>query len=276
MKRVLFLMITMAVFAFSSCTKSVESLSENDDMAIKDAFLEQISSESDGILTEIIAFNTASAVATKAMWGERFLTGSVVITIRDSSSIRIITVDFGTIGNVGVDGKSRKGKLVAYITKTQSTNTEQKLKFLDYSVDGYLHNGQVIRNITRQIDSNSQQAVISENFKVVFPDGVKSNQRVSNMTRLYKFGVAGTQGDNYIHTFGTITLTNEKGVSQTKVIPEANKLIFKVDPGEIIKGIATTTFSDGKKRIIDYGDGTLDNKATVSDGTKTWTIKLKK
>lgn len=275
MKRILFLMAIMAVFAFSSCTKSVDPLTQKNDLAIQDSFLEQISAESDGMLTEILSYNAAN-VATKATWGERFLTGSVVITTRDSSSIRIVTVDFGTTGNVGVDGKNRTGKLVAYFTKIQSLNTEQKLKFLDYKVDGYLHNGQVIKNITKQIDSNSQLAVISENFKVVFPDGVKSNQRVSSMTRLYKFGAAGTQNDNYIYTFGTITLTNEKGISQNKVIPEATKLVFKVVPGEIVQGIATTTFSDGKKRIIDYGDGTVDNKATVSDGTKTWTIKLRK
>ena len=275
MKRILFMIAVIAVFAFSSCAKTDGPQAENNDLAIQDAFLEQISAESDGMLDEIIQLN-AAGIVTKSFWGARFLTGSVTITTRDSSSIRIITVDFGTTGNVGVDGKTRTGKLIAYFTRIQNLNAEQKLKYLDYKVDGYLFNGQMIKNITRQIDSNSQLAVISENIKVSFPDGEKSNQRVSNMTRLYKFGVPTTLEDNYIHTFGTISITNAKGLTQSKVILETNPLIFKVIPGEIIKGIVTNSYSDGRTIVINYGDGTIDNTATATNGTKTWSIKLKK
>lgn len=43
-----------------------------------------------------------------------------------------------------------------------------------------------------------------------------------------------------------------------------------------MQGKATMTYSTGKVITIDYGDGTADNTATLSDGTKTWTITLKK
>jgi len=273
MKRLLFFVTAVILISASSCTKS-DQLSENNDLIIHDAFLEQISAESDGILGEIMQLTSFSPV-TKAFWGEQFLTGTVTISMRDSSSIRIVTVDFGT-GNKGIDGKTRSGVLVAYIYANTKLNTDQKLKYQNFKVDGYLYNGQMTKNITRQVDSNSQQAVITEDFKVTFPDGIKFNQRVASMTRLYKFGDPKTLDDNTIQTFGTITLTNEKSATQTKKIAEATPLLFKAVPGEIVKGIATTTFGDGKVITIDYGDGTADNKATVSNGTKTWTITLKK
>ena len=280
MKKFFFPIVAFAMLLTFSCSKNAELPIENSEMIQEDAFMEQTSAETDGILGEMAQFIgfslNAPEVPTKGyFWGERFLTGSVTITMRDSSSVKIITVDFGTTGNVGIDGKTRTGKLVAYISGSR-LNNEQVLKYLDYKVNGFLYNGRMTKTITRQVDANSQVAVIAENIKVTFPDGVVFNQRVSNMTRTYKFGEPLVLDDNFINTFGTITITNSKRGTQSKQILESTPLVYKVVPGEIVKGIATTTFSDGKVVVIDYGDGTVDNKATVSNGTRTWTILLKK
>ncbi|EKD32649.1 MAG: hypothetical protein ACD_77C00021G0009 [uncultured bacterium] len=281
MKKIFFPVVAFAMLLTFSCSKNAELPTENSEMIQEDAFMEQTSAETDGILgemTQFIGFSlNAPEVPTKgSFWGERFLTGNVTITIRDSSSVKIITVDFGTTGNVGIDGKTRTGKLIAYISSSGRLFSEQVLRYLDYKVNGFLYNGRMTKTITRQVDANSQVAVIAENIKVTFPDGVVFNQRVSNMTRTYIFGEPFVLDDNFIDTFGTITITNSKRGTQSKQILESTPLVYKVVPGEIVKGIATTTFSDGKVNVIDYGDGTVDNKATVSNGTRTWTILLKK
>jgi hypothetical protein len=89
-------------------------------------------------------------------------------------------------------------------------------------------------------------------------------------------GEAGTLEDNFIKTFGTISITNELGAVYTKTIAETTPLMFKVIPGEIVSGIAKITQRNGRNISMDYGDGTVDNTATLTDGTKTWTIQLRR
>ncbi len=274
MKKSIFLIAAFAILILSSCTKE-ELVSENkDEMLKQDSYIEVTSASTDAILGEILRMN-ASYPATKAIWGERFLTGSVTITIRDSSGVRIFLVDFGA-GNTGPDGKVRKGKLAAYIVNNGKTGSEQKIKYIDFVEDGYMFSGWVERTITRDVDANTQQAVITEDFKVTIPDGTKYTKRVANLNRLIKMGDLATKDDDTIETYGTATITNEKSESRTRTIEATTPLIFKVSASEIVKGIAKTTFHDGKIHTVDYGDGTVDNTATVSNGTKTWTITLKK
>ena len=96
------------------------------------------------------------------------------------------------------------------------------------------------------------------------------------MTRVIINGEAATLEDNFVKTFGTISVTNEQGAVYTKTIAEATPLMFKVIPGEIVSGIAKITQRNGRNITADYGDGTVDNTATLTDGTKTWTIQLRK
>ncbi|MDP3451328.1 MAG: hypothetical protein Q8R90_00110 [Bacteroidales bacterium] len=274
MKKSIFLIAAFAILILSSCTKEEQVFGNKDEMLKQDSYIEVTSASTDAILGEILRMN-ASYPATKAIWGERFLTGTVTITIRDSSGVRIFLVDFGT-GNTGPDGKVRKGKLAAYIVNNGKTGSEQKIKYIDFVEDGYMFSGWVGRTITRDIDAKTQQALITEDFKVTIPDGTKFTKRVATLNRLIKMGDLATKDDDIIECYGTITVTNEKNESRTRVIDAATPLIFNVSASEIVKGIAKTTFPDGKTLTIDYGDGTVDNTATVSDGTKTWTITLKK
>ncbi|PKP42702.1 MAG: hypothetical protein CVT93_03165 [Bacteroidetes bacterium HGW-Bacteroidetes-10] len=274
MKKLLFL-ISFVLFFAVSCDKAETQFADDNDMMTQDAVIEQVSAESNGILDEIISFGMLG-VQTKAIWGERFLSEGVILTVKDSASIRIVTVDFGTTGVKGADGKVRSGKLVGYFSVTDKTNFQQKLRYVGYKIDGYQYSGEVIRVITRQIDLHTQQAVITENVKVVFPDGVKFVTRVANMTRVIMHGEVGTLEDNFIKTFGTISITNELGAVYTKTIAETTPLMFKVIPGEIVSGIAKITQRNGRNISMDYGDGTVDNTATLTDGTKTWTIQLRR
>ncbi len=206
MKKFIFSVAAITLLILSSCTKE-ELVSENkDEMLKQDSFIEVTSASTDAILAEILKMN-ASYPATKAFWGEKYLTGTVTITIRDSSGVRIFLVDFGTAGN--------------------------------------LFNGWVGRTITRDIDANTQQAVITEDFKVTIPDGTKFTKRVSSLNRLIKGGVATTKDDDTIETYGTTTITNEKNETRTRTIEATTPLIFKVSASEIVKGIAKTTFADG-------------------------------
>lgn len=275
MKKFIFSVAALALLILSSCTKEEMVTDNKDELLKQDSFVEVTSASTDAIFAEILRMN-ASYPATKAIWGEKYLTGTVTITIRDSSGVRIFLVDFGNAGNTGPDGKVRKGKLAAYIVNNGKTGSEQKIKYIDFVEDGYLFNGWVGRTITRDVDANTQQAVITEDFKVTIPDGTKFTKRVSSLNRLIKGGVATTKDDDTIETYGTTTITNEKNETRTRTVEATTPLIFKVSASEIVKGVAKTTFADGKYVSIDYGDGTVDNTATATNGTKTWTITLKK
>ena len=139
MKKFIFSVAAFTLLILSSCTKE-ELVSENkDEMLKQDSFIEVTSASTDAILAEILKMN-ASYPATKAIWGEKYLTGTVTITIRDSSGVRIFLVDFGAAGNTGPDGKLRKGQLAAYIVNNGKTGSEQKVKYIDFVEDGYLFN----------------------------------------------------------------------------------------------------------------------------------------
>lgn len=274
MKALLFF-ISFALILAVSCDKSETKLTDSNELITQDAVIEQVSAESNGILDEIISFGMFG-VQTKAIWGERFLSDGVTLSVRDSASIRIVTVDFGANGVKGADGKVRSGKLIGYFSSTDKINFQQKLRYIDYRIDGYQYSGELIRVITRQIDVQTQQAVITENIKVVFPDGVKFVTRVANMTRGIMNRETGTLEDNFVKTFGTVSITNEQGAVYTKTIAEATPLSFKVIPGEIVSGVAKITQRNGRNITVNYGDGNVDNTATLTDGTKTWTIQLRK
>ena len=278
MKKTILSAIAIIAICFASCSKS-DTLPEqqavlDNEVLAQEASVELMSAESDGILDEIFNLNIINA-PTKGVWGGRLLTGNVEITMRDSASIKIITVDFGD-GNTGKDGKVRSGKLISYFTFKDGKYMEQKMKYVNYKVNGYLHEGYMQKSITREVDTRTQIAIVKEDIKITFPDGTKSNHRIADMTRTYKHGDLNTNTDNIIETYGTVSFTNIKNVTSSKVIKETEKLIYKVVPGEIVQGKATMTYSTGKVITIDYGDGTADNTATLSDGTKTWTITLKK
>lgn len=275
MKKFIYI-LTSALLILTSCSKeSIEKLPNVDEIAKQDALLEVASANADGIFEEILKINSAGPF-TKGIWGERYLTGSVTITVRDSAGVRIFLVDFGTAGNVGLDGKTRKGKLIAYIVNNGRTGSEQKIKYLDFIEDGNLFSGFVTRKITRDIDARTQEAVITENFKVTAPDGIKFIIRVASLNRVIKMGDPATREDDVIETYGTATVTNEQNKSRSRIIEQSNPLVFKVSASEIVKGVVKTTLPDGKVITTDYGDGTVDNTATVTDGERTWTIKLKR
>lgn len=278
MNKKLLLISLFTGLLFSSCTKELQIPKYDSDLINKEAQIDQMVVENDGMLDEIsskLSLILLGSPDTKAVFGQRFLTGNVIITIRDSSGVKIVTVDFGN-GETGTDGKIRSGKLIASFKRPTSGTTEYKLRYDKFKVDGYLFAGGHTRTITRQAQETSQTALVIEEVIITNPDGNSSVHRLSNMTRTYFFGTAGVLTDNTIESFGTVNVTNSQNESLTKTITESNKLLFKVVPGEIVKGVVTIVSTKKGTITIDYGDGTVDNKATVTKGTDTWTITLKK
>ncbi len=277
MNKNLFALISFAGLLFMSCTKDIQIPADENDLLKDEALIDEMIVENDGMLDEIsnkLIIISSAPVDTKAFIGQRFLTGNVIITIRDSSGVKIATVDFGT-GETGTDGKIRSGKLIASFQRPVAGTATYKLRYDNFKVNGYLFSGGHVRSITREIAETSQTAIVNEDVTITSPQG-SSVHRISNMTRVYFFGLPSTLADNTIESFGEMSVTNSQNKSLTKTISENNKLIYKVIPGEIVKGIVYIISSVKGNLSIDYGDGTVDNKATVSNGTESWTITLKK
>jgi hypothetical protein len=187
---------------------------------------------------------------------------------------KTVTIDFGA-GCMGKDGKMRSGKIVTIFTgpifvpgsKTSTT-------FINYKVDSFEVEG------THTVENTSTSNNFAWEIKVI--DGKISNTQNGNWTkwnsvRDYKQ----TQGngtpfyalDNVFEITGNSQGSRSNGNSWTSVITQP--VIRKTTCAWRVKGeITFTRNSNPNAAVLDYGDGTCDNKATVTINGVIYNITL--
>jgi hypothetical protein len=72
---------------------------------------------------------------------------------------------------------------------------------------------------------------------------------------------------------GVSSSSNSNGRSVTRVI--TNPLRRELSCHHFVSGTVEITPSERPQRILDYGDGTCDNIATITIGDRTITIRLR-
>jgi hypothetical protein len=185
-----------------------------------------------------------------------------------------IVIDFGT-GCVGNDGKTRAGKLI--VSKTGpyfSTGT-----IITITPDGYSVNGNILSGFRRLTNAgNNEQGQPVFNVEVSASVTLASNGGVvnwsANRTRtwLEGFNTPGVFADDVFSITGSSNGTKVNGDTWSSVITTA--LTFKRACRQFVSGTRTVTPSNRPERLIDYGNGTCDNTATVTINGNTYTITV--
>jgi len=188
---------------------------------------------------------------------------------------KTITIDFGTTGCIGKDGKIRKGKIVTiYTGPMRIPGSKTSTTFVDYSVDSFKIEG--THTVENTSLSNKQQWTV----KVI--DGKITNTNNGNWkawnstrthTQVEGNGTPLYPLDDKFEITGNSSGSNSNGNSWTAEI--VAPLIKRFTCPWRVKGTVNIT-RDTTMAVLDYGTGTCDNKATITINGVTHIITLHK
>lgn len=188
---------------------------------------------------------------------------------------KTVTIDFGTAGCLGKDGKWRKGKIVTiYTGPMRIPGSKTSTTFFDYSVDSFKIEGtHTVENTSSSNDQKWKADVI--NGKITNTNN--GSWRTLNSTRMHKQvegnGTPFYPLDDKFEITGNSSGSNSNGNSWTAEI--VDPLIKRCTCPWRVKGTVDIT-RNATKAILDYGDGTCDNTATVTINGVTHIITLHK
>lgn len=203
-----------------------------------------------------------------------YLTDCPTISVDTITVPHVMTIDFGTTCT-GKDGKVRSGKIVVSATSFKVFPSVRTKTFQDFIVENKKMEGSVTKTIQKDRINNIRTATLQENIRVIELLKGDTISRVSSITRQYRRNVLTDKTDDQTLTWGTVSNTRPNGVVTTKTISENTPLVFETACKHIVSGIASFENSKGRKWIINYGDGSCDNKATMESDGKTKEITIR-
>ncbi len=176
-----------------------------------------------------------------------------------------ITIDFGTGCRDG-HGNTRRGMIIiTYSGRRFMPGSQWVTTFRDfYRNDVKVEGVHTVSNISPTLQDYPKFHIVIAGGKLTFPDG-RTATREQDMTREWQRASNPTQ-DKWI-VDGIASGTNRNGKSYTMEITKSlvysraceisNKVFIPVEGIKVLR-------VDGRVITIDYGDGTCDNKVTVT------------
>lgn len=187
-----------------------------------------------------------------------------------------LVVDFGT-GCTGPRGITRSGKMTIVQTRKDNGFTKS-ITFDQFTTDSTIVHGKLGETITRIQATSVTKQITAENLSLT--RGSKTNL-IESMDRSYTFFAPTitetTRARGDIEITGKANGTNSEGKKYS--IEITDKLVIKgscMGEGMFVpvSGKKTMKLEGTDDSVIDYGDGTCDNKATVTSGTTTSEITI--
>lgn len=219
---------------------------------------------------------SAEAPNTPAFYQNTSVISTCAIITRDTlSNPHKIIVDFGTTNCLCKDGKYRRGKvLVSYTGRYRDAGTVITITFDDYFVnDNKIDGSKVITNMGLNGNGHPEFSV-SVQGTITFANNGGTRTWTSSRVRewIAGYNTAVRSDDIYLIT-GTSSGMNKSGNQYTATITKAiRKELSCKWP---VSGTIEISSSDRPTRTIDFGNGTCDDQATVTVGSRTRTITLK-
>jgi hypothetical protein len=208
--------------------------------------------------------------AGKTADGPTFLGACAEITTTISGNIWTRTIDFGETNCTLFNGNTVRGKIIVTFTNDFDAMT----RTVSYSFENFYHNDRHVegnRTLVKTILPNPK-TTITLDMTVTFEDGAvyhRTGERVREFTAGYDtfFNLY----DNEFAVTGNWSTTFPSGNTQTATITAP--LIIKWNCLHIVSGTVAFT-RNANSAVLDYGDGTCDNQATVLINGELHTITL--
>lgn len=176
-----------------------------------------------------------------------------------------ITIDFGT-GCTDARGNVRKGIIrIKYSGRRFLPTSTVETTFDGYFINDVKMEGtRTVTNVSGSTETAPKYTIVLVGGKTTWPDGTFATREV-NRTREW-IRLANALMDSWIIT-GNASGTNRK--SRVYSMEITKPLVFKRECSSnrkvsiAVEGTKELTI-DGKLIVIDYGDGTCDNKVTIT------------
>ena len=273
----LLIAFSVVAFAFSlnSCKKSNNDKDEFEttfELSGNQAVTENLTQDANDVLNEAAVDNNVMGGHTPSQT-TGILSCATVTVIPLVGWPKNIVIDFGT-GCTSPNGVTRKGKINIVLSDSiRKPGSTAVMTFNNYFVNNYKKEGVITWTNTSTATVVSWQRKC-ENGKITAPDGrywLHFGTRDVTMT-------AGASTPNNIlddvySIMGTHTVTNSSGATRTWNVLTA--LQKKAICANVDKGTGKIQ-GPNHYAIIDFGDGTCDNIATISiDGRPPRTLTLR-
>lgn len=188
---------------------------------------------------------------------------------------KTVTIDFGTTGCLGKDGKLRKGKIVTIYTGPMFVpGSTTSTTFVDYSVDSFKIEG---THIVENTSSSNQKQWTAKVINGKITNTNNGSWRAWNSARIHTQvegnGTPLYPLDDEFEITGNSYGSNSNGNTWTAEI--VSPLIKKFTCPWRAKGTVNIT-RDTTMAVLDYGDGTCDNKAIITINGVSHIITLHK
>lgn len=202
---------------------------------------------------------------------ERF---SDCVTVTEDATDDSITktIDFGSDGCEGRDGRVRKGKIVITYGGTRGeVGSFRQITFDGFEIDTIAIAGTRRLEITSISDEEEVRAITLTGGRVTFPDGTTVT-RESNRVRTTSLDGDGRGTASTVH--GGSEGVNKDGLEYSHTIDASTPLLYTRSCRDIgrlvpVSGILVIAIEGEPDKTVDYGDGTCDNIATVTqDGVR--------
>jgi len=218
--------------------------------------------------------DNSSATTKDSCGGKKSISSSTCATITLGSGEfnltvwpKHITVDFGTTGCTGNDGRTRKGKVLYTTTGwMRDSGTVVTVTTNNYYVDGYKVEGnKTITNNGRNSLNHLSYHVVVTNGKITHPDGT-FNTWATDRTTEWTDGESTwlNPWDDKFSTKGSANGNTSTGSSYTITIDSSNPLITQFGCRWIEQGVLTLVVASHPSITIDYGTGACDPNAVAT------------
>jgi len=300
------IVVTSFLCVITSCHKSEKTAAQEPDTeqstAIDNNLAENYSNDIISMASQVCEIGSLTTFKTTNDFNEiNFLTIAPCATLSGIST-KTITIDFGTIGCTGTDGKVRTGKLILdFSSSSPTTNIKYRnpgffvsIKSLNYAVDGNQINiiNKTIKNTTPTTIPAGTNLTwsITANMSITKANSGgtflwncnRTKELINTSDPLCYNGQANaiTWIKAKIKMNGNSSGTNAKGESYTATIKEIIRdFTCAPDPTKIhrhpfISGIIEYTPSNRPTRYINFGNGNCDLNATITINGQSWAITL--
>ena len=255
-----------SLFFFASCQKE----KDEQDPELETTFKlsgDQAISESINDDANVVFFEAAASQNLYRTTGTLETTNTLscaTVTVTPQNTFpKTIVIDFGTNGCVSADGIARKGKISIVLSDyLHVAGTTAVMTFENYYAAGFKVEGIITWTNTSTANGVSWTRQIS-NGKVIEPISgyYWTHEGTKNVTQTAGANTPLNLLDDVYSVTGSHTVKNPAGKTRTVTITEA--LEKKATCHNVTKGKmkvqGPTHFA-----ILDYGDGTCDNVATVT------------
>lgn len=262
----------ITVFIFSSCQKNHQTT--NEPAYSSDEFLAQsIFTNSTDIGNEAYDlgnFFKSTAVVTN------YLGGCATVTLDTNARPRVLTIDFGNTNCKGKDGRYRRGKiLISFNGRYWKPGTLITYRFDNYFVnDNQISGSKTI--INRGLNKKGHLIFTTEIIGIITKkDNGGTISWTSKFIREWASGMK-TPNDHKDDIFlitGTSHGVRSNGVAwESKIV---KPLVKVLSCKYFVAGTVNIKVQGRATRVLDYGDGLCDNKATITINGETKIITLR-